>query len=83
MEEGENKIKGEVLEGSVLSLKAAKTVTVKVERRIRHPKYGKFITRSKKYLAHYEGQELKLGDRVRIKETRPISKRKSFIIIIK
>jgi small subunit ribosomal protein S17 len=58
-----------------------KTVTVRVDRRFMHPVYKKFITRSKKYAAHDEENAYKVGDVVRIEETRPISKRKSWKVI--
>ena len=70
-----------VLTGVVVSDKADKTVTVLVERRVMHPVYKKFITRSKKYAAHDEGNRYRTGDTVRIEESRPISKRKSWIVI--
>jgi len=65
-----------VLQGVVTSDVQDKTVTVRVDRRFMHPVYKKFITRSKKYAAHDEENTYKLGDLVRIEETRPISKRK-------
>ena len=65
-----------VMWGTVVSDKRDKTVTVKVERRVMHPVYKKFITRSKKYSAHDETNRCKVGDRVRIQETRPLSKTK-------
>jgi small subunit ribosomal protein S17 len=58
-----------------------KTVTVKVERRVMHPIYKKFIVRSKKYLAHDETNRSKVGDNVKIRECRPISKRKCWEIV--
>lgn len=66
--------------GEVISAKMQKTVVVKVERKIKHPFYRKIITRHKKYKVHNEDLELKLGDMVVIKETRPISKEKHFIV---
>jgi len=65
----------------VVSDAAEKTVVVRVERRVRHPMYKKFITRSKKYMAHDEANAAKQGDVVRIRECRPISKRKSWEIV--
>ena len=65
-----------VLQGRVVSDKADKTITVRVERRIMHPLYKKFIRRSKKYAAHDPENRCKVGDRVRIRECRPISKNK-------
>jgi small subunit ribosomal protein S17 len=62
--------------GVVLSNKMTKTVVVQVERRMKHGQYGKFMTEKKKYKAHDEKQECKPGDKVRIAETRPMSKDK-------
>ncbi len=62
--------------GVVVGKKMKKTVTVRVERQLRHPLYKKIIKRQKKFLAHDEYEKCKLGDVVRIIETRPISKRK-------
>jgi small subunit ribosomal protein S17 len=70
-----------VLQGVVVSDKSDKTVIVTVERRVMHPVYKKFVTRSKKYAAHDEGNAHKIGDVVRIEESRPISKRKRWIVI--
>ena len=69
-----------ILVGTVVSDKTDKTVTVLVERKVKHPLYGKIIRRSKKYHAHDEGNEFKPGDTVRIEETRPISKTKSWVV---
>jgi small subunit ribosomal protein S17 len=66
------------LQGTVVSDKNDKTITVLVERRVMHPVYKKFITRSKKYAAHDEGNLFKTGDKVRIRECRPISKSKNW-----
>jgi small subunit ribosomal protein S17 len=70
-----------VLQGIVTSDSMDKTVTVKVERRVMHPIYKKFIVRSKKYLAHDETNRSKVGDNVKIRECRPISKRKCWEIV--
>ncbi|MBI3418828.1 MAG: 30S ribosomal protein S17 [Proteobacteria bacterium] len=70
-----------VLQGVVVSDKANKTVSVLVERRIMHPVYKKFVKRSKKYLAHDEDNRAKVGDKVEIIECRPISKRKTWILV--
>jgi small subunit ribosomal protein S17 len=70
-----------ILQGVVVSDKSDKTVIVSVERRVMHPVYKKFITRSKKYAAHDEGNACKIGDMVRIEESRPISKRKRWIVV--
>jgi small subunit ribosomal protein S17 len=65
----------------VVSDKADQTIVVKVERRVMHPLYKKFIRRSKRYLAHDESNAAKVGDLVRIRECRPISKRKCWEIM--
>ncbi|MGB3738067.1 MAG: 30S ribosomal protein S17 [Pontixanthobacter sp.] len=70
-----------ILTGTVTSDKTNKTVTVKVERKVKHPLYGKIMRRSKKYHAHDEDNAYKLGDTVRIEETRPISKTKSWKVL--
>ena len=62
--------------GEVISNKMAKTIIVRVERRFPHPKFKKVVTGYKKFYAHDEKSEAKVGDRVRIEETRPISKSK-------
>jgi small subunit ribosomal protein S17 len=64
--------------GKVVSDKMEKTITVLIERRVKHPVYGKFITRSTKLHAHDEANECKLGDVVTISETRPYSKSKTW-----
>jgi small subunit ribosomal protein S17 len=66
------------LSGRVVSDKMEKTVTVLVERRVKHPLYGKVVTRSKKYHAHDENNEFKEGDLVLIEETRPVAKTKAW-----
>lgn len=65
--------------GKVVSDKRAKTITVLIERRVKHPIYGKIMLRSSKYHAHDENGEYKLGDIVEIVESRPISKTKSWV----
>ena len=70
-----------IMQGVVVSDKADKTIVVKVERRVMHPLYKKFIRRSKRYLAHDESNAVKVGDLVRIRECRPISKRKCWEIM--
>ena len=70
-----------ILIGTVVSDKTDKTVTVKVERKVKHPLYGKIIRRSKKYHAHDESNEYQLGDTVRIEETKPISKTKTWKVL--
>ena len=67
--------------GEVMSNKMDKTIVVRVERRIRHPQFKKVVTRFKKLYAHDEKKEAKVGDRVRIQETRPISKTKSWRLV--
>lgn len=68
------------LVGKVVSDKRNKTITVLVERRVKHELYGKIIGRSRKYHAHDENGEFKLGDTVEIAETRPLSKTKSWVV---
>lgn len=68
-------------EGTIVSNKMDKTVTVSVERTISHPQYSKVIKMRKKYYAHNEKGELKVGQKVRIKETRPLSKLKRWIVV--
>jgi small subunit ribosomal protein S17 len=70
-----------MLQGVVVSDKMDKTVVVKVERRVMHPIYKKFIRRSKKYAAHDENNACKIGDTVWIRECRPISKRKRWEVV--
>ena len=70
-----------VLTGMIVSDKGDKTVVVNVERKVKHPLYGKIIRRSKKYHAHDEGNEYKAGETVRIEETAPISKLKTWKVI--
>lgn len=64
--------------GRVVSDKMEKTVTVLIERRVKHPVYGKIVTKSKKYHAHNENNEAKAGDLVEIEETRPLSRTKAW-----
>ena len=70
-----------VLQGVVVSDKNAKTVVVKVERRFTHPMLGKTVRRSKRYHAHDESGQFKIGDQVRIRECRPISKLKTWEVV--
>ena len=72
-----------VLTGTVVSDKTDKTVVVKVERKEKHPLYGKIIRRSKKYHAHDEGNVFKEGEVVRIEECAPISKLKTWTVVEK
>jgi len=70
-----------VLTGTVVSDKADKTVVVRVERRVKHPLYGKIIRLSKKYHAHDEANAFKSGEQVRIEECAPISKKKTWTVL--
>ncbi len=70
-----------VRQGTVVSDKGRKTVVVRVDRRIRHPLYHKSLVRSKKYHAHDEKDEYRVGDVVRIQETRPLSRMKRWCVI--
>src|SRR6266851_9071213 len=70
-----------VLQGVVVSDACDKTVIVRVERRVMHPVYKKFVTHSKKYAAHDENNRFRVGAVVRIEESRPISKRKCWVVI--
>ena len=70
-----------ILIGTVVSDKTDKTVVVKVERKVKHPLYGKIIRRSKKYHAHDEKNSFKIGDRVEIVESAPISKNKRWVVM--
>lgn len=67
--------------GVVVSTKMDKTIAVKVERRLMHPLYGKFVKRSKKFFAHDEENACNMGDLVRIMETRPLSKMKRWRLV--
>ncbi|PIR31560.1 MAG: 30S ribosomal protein S17 [Alphaproteobacteria bacterium CG11_big_fil_rev_8_21_14_0_20_44_7] len=70
-----------VLQGTVVSDKADKTITVLVERKILHPLYKKIIRKRKKYSAHDENNKCKIGDIVKIEESKPISKNKSWVVL--
>lgn len=70
-----------VLTGIVIHNKADKTVSVMVERVVRHPLFGKIVKRKRKYLAHDENNEYSSGDVVEIMESRPLSKRKNFMVV--
>lgn len=67
--------------GVVASDKMDKTISVLIERKLKHPIYGKFVKRSKKFLVHDEKNECKVGDTVKITETRPLSKNKSWRVV--
>lgn len=79
---GPNAKAGNILKGVVVSDKMDKTVVVSVSRFIKHPLYGKFYKVNKKYKAHDEENKYKVGDKVEIVETRPISKDKHFKVVI-
>jgi small subunit ribosomal protein S17 len=70
-----------ILQGIVVSDAQDKTIVVRVERRVMHPVYKKFVTRSKKYAAHDENNKFHAGDAVQIEECRPLSKRKSWVVL--
>ncbi|MCI7408026.1 MAG: 30S ribosomal protein S17 [Candidatus Onthomorpha sp.] len=67
--------------GIVVSNKMNKSISVMVERKVMHPKYGKFVKRSTKFMAHDEKNECRIGDTVRIMETRPLSKNKRWRLV--
>jgi len=71
---------GRIFEGVVVKSAMKDTVTVAVSRYVQHPKYKKYQNKTKKYLVHNPGNSANVGDRVEIRETRPISKRKHFVI---
>ena len=74
---------GKVLQGVVVKSAMKDTVTVSVDRYVKHPKYKKYERHSKKYLVHNPGNTAQVGDKVMIRETRPLSKRKHFILVDK
>ncbi|MFK8161140.1 MAG: 30S ribosomal protein S17 [Lewinella sp.] len=67
--------------GLVASNKMDKTISVVIERRLKHPIYGKYVKRSKKLIAHDENNECQIGDLVKIMETRPMSRRKRWRLV--
>lgn len=67
--------------GTVVSNKMDKSIVVLVERKVKHPKYGKFVKKSTKFMAHDEKNECNIGDFVRIMETRPLSKNKCWRLV--
>ena len=77
----EQKVIKRTLTGKVISDKMDKTITVKVERQVKHPIYGKYIKRSTKVHAHDETNECKMGDTVTVIESRPLSKSKSWQLV--
>lgn len=76
-----NEKKSKTLKGVVISDKMDKTIVVQTSRFVKHPKYGKYYQVSKNYKAHDETNKYKIGDKVEIVETRPISKDKKFRVI--
>ena len=79
---GRNIMPKRILQGVVVSDKQDKTVVVSVERQVMHPVYKKFIKKSKKYAAHDENNQFKVGDTVRIQECAPVSKNKTWTVIV-
>ena len=72
---------GKTFEGVVVKSAMKDTATVQVERYVKHPKYKKFMRLSKKFLVHDVGNTAQIGEKVTIRETRPISKRKRFVLV--
>lgn len=70
-----------VREGVVVSDKMSKSIVVEVERRVKHPKYGKFLRKTSRFMAHDENEESHIGDTVKIMETRPLSKNKRWRLV--
>lgn len=81
MTEQTNTTGGRVLRGTVVASQMQDTITVAVERYVKHPKYKKFLRRTKKYLVHDAGNTAPVGSKVEIKEVAPISKRKRFTLV--
>lgn len=79
MAEVENTVR--TLTGRVVSDKMDKTITVLIERRVKHPIYGKYVKRSTKLHAHDETNQCRIGDKVTIRETRPLAKTKSWMLV--
>ncbi|HHU46822.1 MAG TPA: 30S ribosomal protein S17 [Bacteroidales bacterium] len=77
----EERNKRKIREGLVVSNKMDKSIIVSVERRFKHPKYGKFLKKNSKLAAHDEKNECNIGDKVRVMETRPISKTKCWRLV--
>jgi len=73
--------RGQALQGVVVSDRCAKTIVVEVTRRFRHPKYGKMVARERKFHAHDESEEARVGDTVLIVECRPVSKTKCWRLV--
>lgn len=74
-------VQGKILSGVVVSSKMKDTIVVEVSRFVKHPKYRKFIKRMKKYHVHDPGNTKQEGDKVTIRETKPISKTKHFVVV--
>jgi small subunit ribosomal protein S17 len=70
-----------IREGLVVSNKMEKSIVVSVERRLKHPMYGKFLKRTTKLMAHDENNECNIGDKVKVMETRPLSKNKCWRLV--
>jgi small subunit ribosomal protein S17 len=79
MAEAQNIVR--TLTGRVVSDKMDKTITVLIERRVKHPIYGKYVKRSTKLHAHDETNQCRIGDKVTIRETRPMAKTKSWMLV--
>lgn len=77
----EERNRRKVREGLVTSNKMDKSILVSVERKLKHPKYGKFLKRTTKLMAHDENNECHIGDRVKVMETRPLSKNKCWRLV--
>jgi len=77
----QKKVKKRELIGEVISNKADKSILIRIERRVKHPSYGKVVTRSSKHAAHDEKNIAKIGDTVRIVESRPMSKTKKWKVV--
>lgn len=80
MEENKRNLRKERI-GIVSSDKMEKSIVVTVERKVKHPKYGKFVKKTKKFVAHDENNDCNIGDTVRIMETRPLSKNKCWRLV--
>ncbi len=79
MAEAQNTVR--TLTGRVVSDKMDKTITVLIERRVKHPIYGKYVKRSTKLHAHDENNQCRIGDKVTIRESRPLAKTKSWMLV--
>jgi len=79
--ESEDRSRRKVREGLVVSNKMNKTAVIAVVERVRHPKYAKFVMRTKKLYAHDETNDVNIGDKVRLMETRPLSKNKRWRVV--